>query len=153
MQGKGFWEDIDEGKITAEQKILEQLLHVAIETLEWLTAESEEETVRELADIIIVLMDLCGGLGIDIDLNRMHSSLSLQQDCDALMAIKTFLDGTRKKGKFEQADVETLIKTCYCMYGKPVVLSYVDEKMDKNIQRPRKYGKQPFAMTLHANKT
>jgi len=157
MVSKGFWQEVIERKITHEQKILEQLLHMGIETLEWLTEtsiydsndeSSEERSLFELADVIIVLMDLCGGIGIDVNLNTVSSSLSLKQNCDALKAIKTFLDNTRKRGEFTQADAEEVIKIIFCMYGKALILTYVEEKMERNIQRPTKYGKQTFKMRL-----
>lgn len=155
MVGKGFWQEV--GKITDEQKILEQLLHISIEALEWLSENSvydssdessEEKSLFELADVLIVLMDLCGGIGIDVDLNRIRAPVSLLQDCDALVAIKNFLDATRKRGEFTQADVESLVSTVYCMYGKALILTYIEEKMERNIQRPAKYGKTSFKMRL-----
>lgn len=157
MVGKGFWQDVSERKITGEQKILEQLLHMAIETLEWLSENSvydssdessEEKSLFELADVLIVLMDLCGGVGIDVNLNQIRAPVSLSQDCDALASVKNFLDATRKRGEFTQADVESLVSTVYCMYGKVLILTYIEEKMERNIQRPPKYGKMSFKMRL-----
>lgn len=160
MIEKGFWNDVFEGKIPEGQKILEQLLHASIETLEWLTAiteyseeSTEDASMYELADVLIVLLDLCGGIGIDVDLNDIRPSSLSKRECDSLKSIKNFFDGVRKNGFFTQADIEELVKVTYCMFGKALILAYVEQKMEKNIQRPAKYGKQPFNMELHAGKT
>ncbi len=144
---KGFWDEYIDGAVTGTQKILEQLLHVSIELMEMASSENDDARLEESADVIIVLLDLAGAMGWQIDLDEIPP-VSMENPVDLFKSVAALLQRARKQGTFEASDVITIIEDFYAMYGKVQIIMAVQAKAETNKNRPIKYGKQPFAMHI-----
>jgi len=146
MVDKGFWQPFIDGKVTNNERIVEQVLHMVTEALEWLTADNEQEQLEEAADVLIVLMDLCGGLGLAFSLDSYppvaHKTL------DPVLAVCKLANAVRKEGEFTKGHVADVVKAMYSNWGKAYILAAVDAKMTKNKARPYQYGKQALKLQL-----
>lgn len=144
---KGLWDEYIDGKVSGPQKILEQLLHVSIELMAMASSDNDDARLEESADVIIVLLDLAGAMGWQIDLEEIPP-VSMENPVDLFEAVARLLRLARSQGTFNADDVISIIEDFYAMYGKVQIIMAVQDKAETNKTQNAHFGAKPFAMQI-----
>lgn len=150
MRRKGFWDEAEVlGGEYLQCHINQQLLHLFIELVEW----HETHNADELADILIVLCDLAGGLGHSIYSGQV---LPINMTDEPLeLAIQRVANNWRKRGQVESASWrlcgEAIAREAH--EWKLDLPHEFQKKMEHNMQRAMHYGTSKSAAPVTVNRS
>lgn len=140
---KGFWDNNVHGN---QATVFCELDHLSIEIYE-LFSSSVEGICEEAADVFIVLADIVGAFGKEVDVEYTDVQEHLEdKDIPSyfdFMTVKSALsDIFRKKGYICLVESNKMIYLLfeYCNYKNVDLLKCVEEKMNKNRGRPYRFG-------------
>src|SRR5579859_3766411 len=144
----GFWSD---GKTPKGEDAItwRQLCHIVDETCEYLLTDDFDEFTEELADVVIVILDLLAAYSFSVDLDWEHHNTDLLEYTDIIFSeIIVFSVGHtanvfRKTVVLISDDLLDIIHLVdyMCDYVFKVnLIDLVNAKCEKNKKRGKGYG-------------
>jgi NTP pyrophosphatase (non-canonical NTP hydrolase) len=139
MEAKGFH---DMQYTNHQALVFRQICHLFSEYYE-ATWATDQERPEEVADIVIVLMDLSGLLGIDM-YPLQHTNIPRESDVWLILlaSISQISQSYRKTGQVSEDKINDVLQGCYALsiYSNFNLLNAIERKMAKNKARPHRYG-------------